>query len=157
MNWPAGGEPAAAAIDEVNTGRSSARPEAVWAWLVRPDRWNLYYDNVRGVRHLSGPWPEIAMGSRFSWTTFRTRITTEVTEYQALERLAWSASRLGSHAHHAWVLTATDDGGTLIYTREVHHGAVSSLLRPMLAPRMREMHQRWVDGLARIAESGRRP
>ncbi|MCV7102273.1 hypothetical protein [Mycobacterium palustre] len=38
------------------------------------------------------------------------------------------------------VLTPTDDGGILIYARETHHGAVSGWLRPMLAPRMREMH-----------------
>jgi hypothetical protein len=38
----------------------------VWAWLVRPDNWNTYYGNVLRVRHVSGPWPEIALGSMFS-------------------------------------------------------------------------------------------
>jgi uncharacterized protein YndB with AHSA1/START domain len=157
VNWPAGHEPLDAAINEINTGRSSASPEAVWAWLVRPDRWHVYYNNVRRVHHRSGPWPEIALSSRFSWTTFGARITTEVTECEPFQRLAWSASSPGSRAHHAWLLTATDDGGTLIYTQETHHGTVARLLSPAMAPFMHRMHQRWVDGLSRIAESGERP
>jgi hypothetical protein len=157
VNWPPGHEPSSAAISEINTGRSSATPEEVWAWLARPDRWNAYYNNVGRVRHHSGPWPEIALGSRFAWTTFGTRVATEVTEYEPFERLAWSARAIGAHAHHAWVLTATGDGGTQIYTHETQHGALPRLLRAAMAPKMREMHQRWVDGLCRIAESGQRP
>jgi hypothetical protein len=71
VHWPAGHEPAGAAIHEVNSGRSVATPELVWAWLVRPDLWHTYYANVRDVRHLAGPWPEIGLGSHFSWVTFR--------------------------------------------------------------------------------------
>jgi hypothetical protein len=40
VHWPAGHEPAGAAIHEVNSGRSVATPELVWAWLVRPDLWS---------------------------------------------------------------------------------------------------------------------
>jgi hypothetical protein len=71
VHWPAGHEPARAAIHEVNSGRSVATPELVWAWLIRPDLWHTYYANVRDVRHIAGPWPEIGLGSHFSWVTFR--------------------------------------------------------------------------------------
>jgi hypothetical protein len=73
VHWPAGHEPAGAAIHEVNSGRSVATLELVWAWLVRPDLWHTYYANVRDVRHIAGPWPEIGPGSHFSWVTFRPR------------------------------------------------------------------------------------
>lgn len=112
VHWPLGHEPAGAAINEVNTGRSSASPEAVWAWLVRPDRWKEYYGNARRVRALSGPWPEVELGTVISWLTFGAPVRTEITEFEPFERLAWTGSGLGSRGHHAWVLTARGDGGT---------------------------------------------
>ncbi|QNR39528.2 SRPBCC domain-containing protein [Mycobacterium avium] len=157
VQWPAGHEPAGAAIHETNLGASRAAPEAVWAWLVRPDRWHDYYSNAKRMRTRGGPWPGVELGSRFSWVTFGAPVTTEITEYEPQERLAWTGSGLGSRGHHAWVLTARSDGGTDIRTEETQRGAASKLLSPVLAPAMRRMHQRWVDNLARIAESGRRP
>lgn len=154
VQWPNGHEPAGAAIHEVTTGSSLAPPEAVWAWLVRPDRWSDYYSNVQRVRHVDGPWPEVAMGTVFSWVTFNVPVTTEITEYQQDERLAWTGKGLGARGHHGWVLTARDDGGTDIHTEETQHGALLKLLGVVLAPRMRRMHQVWVDNLARTAERG---
>jgi hypothetical protein len=117
VHWPAGHEPAGAAIHEVNSGRSVATPELVWAWLVRPDLWHTYYANVRDVRHIAGPWPEIGLGSRFSWVTFRAPVITEVTEFEPHERLAWTGSGRGSRGHHAWILLP-EEGGTFIHTEE---------------------------------------
>lgn len=157
MNLPPGHEPSDAAINQVNTARSTASPEAVWAWLARPDRWDVYYRNARRVRHLSGPWPELALGSRFSWTTFNVPVTTEVTACEPFGRLAWSAQRRGLRAHHVWLLTPREDGGTEIYTQETQHGWVPRLFWPVILPSMRRMHQHWVDGLSEIAASGQRP
>ncbi|WP_344596267.1 fumarylacetoacetate hydrolase family protein [Streptomyces violaceusniger] len=155
--WPGGHAPDGAALHVVNTATSTAPPEAVWAWLTRPDRWSEYYNNVRRVRHVSGPWPIIALGSTFTWWTFNTRVTTEVTEVEPYERLAWTGHGLGSRGHHAWILTARADGGTGIHTEETQRGAASRLFRPVLVPNMRREHQRWVDELGRRAETGRRP
>lgn len=156
VHWPAGHEPAGAAIHEVNRGRSEAAPEAVWAWLTRPDRWGEFYSNARRVRHLGGHWPEVGLGTRFSWVTFGAPVTTEITEFDPPHRLAWTGSGLGSRGHHAWVLTPAEDG-TSILTEETQRGLASTLLSPVLAPAMRRMHQCWVDNLARIAATGTRP
>ncbi|MCV7029690.1 hypothetical protein AWC25_14930 [Mycobacterium sherrisii] len=129
----------------------------MWVWLARPDRWEAYYRNVRRVRHLGGPWPELALGSRFSWTTFNVPVTTEVTDCEPFGRLAWSAQGRGLRAHHVWLLTSCEDGGTEIYTQETQHGAVPRLLWPVILPAMRRMHQQWVDGLSEIAATGRQP
>jgi hypothetical protein len=107
VHWPAGHEPAGAAIHEVNSGRSVATPELVWAWLVRPDLWHTYYANVRDVRHIAGPWPEIGLGSQFSWVTFRAPVITKVTGFEPYERLAWTGSGRGSRGHHARILLRT--------------------------------------------------
>lgn len=156
VRWPAGHEPAGAALHEVNVCSSSADPEAVWAWLVRPDHWREFYVNALRVRHVTGPWPELALSTRFSWITFGAPVTTEVTEFEAPHRLAWTGHGLGAVGHHAWVLTATA-GGCEIHTEETQRGRAVSLLAPLLGPVMRRFHQRWVEGAARIAESGRRP
>ena len=156
VRWPAGHEPLGAALHEVNTCRSSADPDAIWAWLVRPDHWREFYGNALRVRHRAGPWPELALGTRFSWITFGAPVTTEITELEAPYRLAWTGSGLGSVGHHGWVLTPTEEGCE-IRTEETQRGLAVGALAPVAAPIMRRVHQRWVEGAARIAESGRRP
>jgi uncharacterized protein YndB with AHSA1/START domain len=151
VRWPVGHEPEGAAIHEVNLGQSSAPPEAVWAWLVSPERWSTYYSNAHDMRPLAGSWPELDLGTRFSWVTFGTRVTTEVTEFEPFARLAWTGSGRGARGHHAWMLTPRTDGGTDIRTEETQRGALLKVVRAVHAPRMRRLHQQWVDNLARIA------
>ncbi|MGL5864010.1 MAG: SRPBCC domain-containing protein [Phycicoccus sp.] len=153
--WPTGHEPPGADVHVVNTGRSRAAPDEVWSWLVRPDRWSTYYGNARRVRHRSGTWPEVTLGTRFSWVTFGAPVTTEVTDLERPSRLGWTGTGLGARGHHLWVLERTDDGGTVIRTEETQRGTAVRLLGPVLVPTMRRQHQRWVDGLSRVAERGR--
>jgi hypothetical protein len=157
VRWPAGHEPRGAAIHAVNLARSAAPPSAVWSWLADPTRWEAYYGNAHHVRHLAGSWPEVHLGTRFSWTTFGTRVTTEITEYEPFERLAWTGRGRGARGHHAWILTPRSDGGTDIRTEETQRGLLPAVVRPVHARRMRRAHQHWVDSLAQIAASTLRP
>jgi uncharacterized protein YndB with AHSA1/START domain len=150
VRWPAGHEPTGAVIHEVNCGHSHASPDRVWAWLTRPDQWGVFYNNASSVRSISGDWPQIGLGSRFSWVTFNVRVITEVIEYEPYERLAWTGAGHGSRGHHAWLLTP-DASGTIIQTEETQRGLLSRLSSPFLRPRMRREHQNWVDQLALIA------
>lgn len=157
VRWPVDYEPHGAAIHVVNTCASDAAPEAVWAWLVRPERWNAYDDNVSRIRHLAGAWPVLDRGSRFSWVTFGVPVITEVTECELSSRLAWTGSGRGSRGHQAWLLTGLIGCGTAIRTEETQRGAASLIARPFLARAMRQRHQRWIDGLARIALESDQP
>jgi hypothetical protein len=157
VRWPVGHEPAGAGVHVVNHTTSTAATDAVWAWLVRPDTWGSFYSNARRVRPRSGPWPEIAAGSVFTWTTFNARVTTTITEFEPFERLAWTGGGLGAVGHHAWLLATRPDGGTTISTEETQRGRVVDVMRPLLRRRMATMHQRWVEGLAQRAETGERP
>jgi uncharacterized protein YndB with AHSA1/START domain len=133
-----------------NELRIDAPPERVWAWLARPDLWPSYYRNARLVRHLEGPWPEIELGSRWRWLTFGALITSELVECEPHARLAWDASGLGARGHHGWVLEPLD-GGTRVVTEETQRGWGIALVKPALRPMMLRQHQRWLEGLARVA------
>jgi hypothetical protein len=157
VRWPDAHVPQGASIYVSNHTRTTADPELVWAWLIRPEQWSRFYGNAKRIRHRSGPWPELAMGSRFSWVTFGASVTTEITEFEPFKRLAWTGvAALGSTAHHAWLLDA-DGPEWEIVTEETQRGFLPKLVRPGMRPAMLRQHQRWIDQLARLAESGEKP
>ena len=47
--------------------------------------------------------------------------------------------------------TPGEGGGTLIHTEETQRGWAVRLARPVMQPAMVRFHQRWVDGLGRVA------
>jgi hypothetical protein len=47
--------------------------------------------------------------------------------------------------------------GLEIVTEETQRGRLPRLVAPMMRPAMLRQHQRWIDQLARLAESGERP
>jgi uncharacterized protein YndB with AHSA1/START domain len=156
LSWPDEHTPDVSVFHAVNELEMPAKPEAVWAWLVRPDLWPSYYSNARLIKHLGGAWPELELGSRFRWLTFGALITSEVIEYAPTERLAWSAKSLAGSGHHGWVLQPRD-GGTFVRTEETQKGLGMRLIKPALRPLMVRMHQRWLEGLSRVASQGAPP
>lgn len=154
--WPDAHAPEGAAIYAANHTRTTADPELVWAWLIRPDQWHRFYGNAKLIRHRSGPWPQLGLGSCFSWITFGALVTTEVTEFEPLRRLAWAGRGLGATAYHVWLLDG-DGPEWEIVTEETERGFLPTLARPWLRPAMLRQHQRWIEQLARLAESGERP
>jgi len=156
LRWPEGYEPEGAAFHAVNRLEIDAPRERVWAWLARPDLWPSYYPNSRLVRHLEGPWPEVELGSRFRWLTFGALITSEIVECEPTERIAWNAKGIGSRGHHGWLLEKRR-GGCRLVTEETQRGWGIRLVRPALRPLMLRYHQRWLEGLARVAAEGDPP
>jgi uncharacterized protein YndB with AHSA1/START domain len=156
ISWPDEHTPEASVFHAVNELQMQAPPENVWAWLTRPDLWPRYYSNARLIRHLGGPWPELQLGSRFRWLTFGALVTSEVTEYAPTERLAWSAKSMAGSGHHGWVLRP-EGGGTFVRTEETQRGLGMRLISPGLRPLMTRLHQRWLEGLGRVAAEGPPP
>jgi len=153
IRWPAEHRPEVSRFLAVNELQMEADPDGAFAWLCRPDLWPSFYGNARLVRHLDGPWPRVKLGSRFRWLTFGTFIASEIVEYDPPERLAWSASGIGSRGHHAWVLRR-QEGGTLVHTEETQRGWGIAIVKPALRPLMVRQHQRWLEGLAGAAAQG---
>jgi uncharacterized protein YndB with AHSA1/START domain len=156
VNWPDGHRPEESAFHAVNELQIAAEAEVVWAWLCRPDLWSRYYSNARLIKHLGGPWPQLELGSRFRWFSFGAFVTSEVIEYEAGQRIAWSAKTVGGSGHHGWVLRR-QAGGTHVRTEETQKGLGIQIVRPVLRPMMVRVHQRWLEGLSRRSVEGAPP
>jgi len=151
--WPAGTEPEGAPVYTYNAIDVAAPPERVWAWLVRATTWPSYYDNASNIHFPGGGGPELALGARFTWRTFSVSVDTTVTELVPNERLAWRGKTVGGTGHHGWVIERTA-GGCRVVTEETQRGIVPSLGRLFLRRGLLTQHQRWLEGLKRVAESG---
>ncbi|HEX2571711.1 MAG TPA: SRPBCC domain-containing protein [Polyangia bacterium] len=155
FRWPEDLTPARASLHAVNVLESDVSAEAVWAWLVRAGRWKDFYSNCWGLELLdaSSSGPDLRPGTRFRWWTFGVRVETVVEEFVPCERLAWRGQGLGARGYHAWLLEPVP-GGLRLRTEEVQRGVAPRLLRPLLLPSMRHYHQRWLEGLVRVARLG---
>jgi hypothetical protein len=156
INWPEGHRPEESAFHAVNELQMEAEPEAIWDWICRPDLWPSYYSNAKFIKHLAGPWPKLELGSRFRWLSFGAFVTSEVVEYEHARRIAWDAKVLGGRGYHGWVLQP-ESGGTLVRTEETQKGPGIQIVKPVLRPMMVRLHQRWLEGLARVAAEGGPP
>jgi hypothetical protein len=72
--WPAHYDPKNCPVHVRNELSMSAASEAAWAWLIRAQLWPSWYPNSSNVRFLEGSPPDLALGTRFNWTTFGIRI-----------------------------------------------------------------------------------
>ena len=153
VRWPADAAPQGAAVYTYNEIDVAAPPAAVWAWLVRAPAWPSYYGNASNVRFPDGGGPDLALGTRFTWRTFGVNVETTVTEWVPNERLAWRGKTLGGTGHHGWVIEPTA-AGCHVVTEETQRGIVPMLGQWFLRRGLLTQHQRWLEGLKRMAESG---
>jgi hypothetical protein len=105
------------------------------------------------VRFISGPPPDLAVGTRFGWKTFGVHLESTVQEFVPPERLAWDARGRGVDAYHAWLLVRTAEGCNVV-TAEVQRGWLARLQNMFLPSRMFDQHQVWLERLRDQALSG---
>ena len=153
ISWPDDHTPERSAFHAVNELQMPAEPEVVWAWISRPDLWPSYYSNARFIKHLGGPWPKLELGSRFRWWSFGAFVTSEVVEHEPAERISWDAKVLGGRGYHGWLLRP-QDGGTYVRTEETQKGPGIQVVKAALRPMMVRLHQRWLEGLSKVAAEG---
>lgn len=161
FRWPDDLAPAHAALHAINVLDSDVSAEAVWPWLIRATRWHEHYPNCWGLKLLDhaaagsdGTLTDLQLGTRFRWWTLGVRVETVVEEFVPCERLAWRGEGLGARGYHAWLLEPIPGGGLRLRTEEVQHGIAPRLLQPLLLPSMQHTHQRWLEGLVRVARLG---
>ena len=62
-------------------------------------------------------------------------------------RIAWLATGVGVQAYHAWLITPTATGCTIL-TEETQHGLIARAGRLVFPNRMERWHQKWLEALA---------
>ena len=157
ISWPAAYLPASAPVFVHNEIMVDAPAEVVWAWLLRAELWPSWYSNASDIHFLSHAAPDLRNRSRFRWKTFGLRLTSKVLEFDPPHRLAWDAHGIGVDAFHAWLLTPLADGSTHVLTEEVQHGWLARLGQRFNPTGIQAQHQRWLEALARQAQSGLPP
>jgi hypothetical protein len=126
-----------------------APADRIFAALLRPGEWPSFYGNAKDVE-IEGGAAELALGTKFHWTTFGVRVHTTIEELVVDRRLAWSGHALGSTAYHGWSIEPVP-GGCLVVTEETQQGIIPYVGRFFLRAGLLKWHQRWLEGLARVA------
>ena len=151
--WPPGHAPGESSVHVRNEITIEAPPAAVWAWLLRAERWPDWYRYASDMHFISHAGPNLRDRSRFRWKTFGLHVTSKVLEFKPYTRLAWDARGMGFSGWHAWVLTPVA-GGTHVLTEETQSGWMARLGKTVLPSRMSRMHQVWLESLGRQAGTG---
>ena len=148
VQWPTEFAPAAMPVHIVNRLVVAASPAAVWAKLVAAHAWPSFYKNSANVRVDGGG--DLRPGVSFQWRTFGLNLRSTVEEFVPAERIAWSAVGPGIVAYHAWVITPTATG-CAVNSEETQRGVVARLGKLVFPRGMHTEHQKWLEGLARVA------
>jgi hypothetical protein len=152
--FPEGKRPDESPIYTHNEFTIDAPPEQIWAWLIRAQRWPEWYGNAKDI-DIEGGSQDLALGTMFHWTTSGVRVHTRIDEFVPNRRLSWSGLPvLGATAYHGWVITPREGGGCVVVTEETQQGILPSVGRLYFRPRLVQWHQRWLEGLAKMAARG---
>lgn len=155
FRWPERFRPDRAPVHVRNEIAVEAPPEVVWAWLVRAADWPRWHPNARRVR-IGGGSDALFLNARFTWSTFGVSLQSRVEEFEAPERIAWSALGWGVDVYHAWLIEPRP-GGCRVLTEETQYGWACRLGSLLMPSRMSRGHQMWLERLAARASGGMPP
>ena len=150
IDWPARYAPGRMPVHIVNRLDAAVPAGLVWSRLIAAAGWPAIYANARDVR-IEGGGAALFDGARFTWKTFGVSLRTRILEFTPETRLAWYATGPGITAYHAWLITPTAAGCTIL-TEETQRGLVARAARRLFPTRMEQWHQRWLEALAAPAD-----
>ena len=131
----------------------------VWSWLIHAYQWSSYYSNAEKVVFVTDTESStLKENTRFTWSTFGVDLQSQVREYVENERIAWDGrGSLGLNVYHAWLIVPRPEGGCLVRTEERQHGITARIGSVIFPNRMHTQHQRWLEGLQKMAQQGLPP
>lgn len=153
IRWPPSDHPDRSDVHARNEQIVHAEPEQIWNWLVRAPYWPHWYRNAWFVR-LDGGAHRLGAGTTFRWTTFGTRISSQVVDFDPPNYIGWLWWRRGARGYHGWILTRLGDGRVRVTTAETQRGAVPHVLHRVLQPALYAAHAYWLRRLAKKAPAG---
>lgn len=156
VNWPEPNHPRNSAIYSLNEIEMDAPPEVVWRLLIDAENWPSYYPHAEDVKIVTGE-PQLAPGAKYTWRTAGMQFVCVVREFVPTRRIGWNAyfteGGEASSTYHGWVITPTAGGGTHVLTEETQRGPDFLELARTHPGVLWQVHQDWVENLARTAEA----
>nr|WP_310524386.1 SRPBCC family protein [Polymorphobacter sp.] len=149
IHWPPRFDPATAPVHVCNSLDIAAPPALVWDLLIHARAWPGFYANASNIV-IEGDRAALGPATRFHWRSFGVNLTSTVEEFVPHHRIAWLAHGLGVEAYHAWLITPTATGCTVL-TEETQYGLLARAGALLMPRRMHTQHQNWLEGLAREA------
>jgi hypothetical protein len=131
IDWPEYNHPKNCPIHVRNELDMPAKPEDIWAWIIRVTLWPSWYENSSDINVLKGSSDELCLGTVFRWKTFGFTNTCKLTEFIPNERIAWEANIFGLSVFHGWVLTPSEKGCHGL-TEETNSGWIAQILKKLL-------------------------
>lgn len=141
-------------IDEAAPIRSAhevlidAPVERVWALLADPAGWPTVAPAIHEVR-VAGD-GMAAVDTRFTWINGRAKIASRFAVVEPLREITWTGRAMGSRAVHRHLLTAREDGTTLLRTEESMAGTLLGLFYD--SAKLHAELTRWLDSIKTAAE-----
>jgi hypothetical protein len=153
ISWPEGLYPEECPVFCHNELDCELSPQQLWPWLCRAVRWHEFYNNCHRLRILDDGGIDLQMGTRFRWWTFGVPVETVVDSFEPNRYLSWTGTGLGARGHHVWLLEPSEHG-CLVTTEETQRGVAVGIISPLLKLGLQYFHQRWLQGLERVAHQG---
>jgi len=151
IQWPSDLNPQNSPVYTHNELEMPAKPNIVWAWLIRATRWPEWYSNCKDVKIVEGESKvDLSQGAVFMWKTFGMRVVTRVEVFEPFTQLAWRGKGFLGKGYHAWLIEETQNGCKVI-TEEVQSGFMISIGRRQIKQRLLKEHQNWLKGLAKMS------
>lgn len=151
--WPAGFPAEQPGIVGFAVREVAAPADAVFQWLLRPELHTEYYGALRGVRHVSGPWQPIGVGTRLSFflgAIFVPPVKVVQADPELLS-MAWAGGGPGLKACHAFTVKAIDDSRSLLRSEEKWVGPVARATGALTKGTLQKVQTEWVEAVARAA------
>ncbi|MFI6792115.1 SRPBCC family protein [Nonomuraea sp. NPDC050383] len=142
-------------IDEAAPIRSThevvidAPAERIWALLANPADWSAFDPAIHDVR-IAGD-GDVTVDTRFTWVNGRTSIASRFAVVEPLREITWTGSAMGSRAAHRHVITAREDGTTLLRTEESMAGTLLGLFYN--SAKLHAELTRWLGSIRTAAEA----
>jgi uncharacterized protein YndB with AHSA1/START domain len=153
IHWPAGFDPAAAALFAHNEVRINVNCERVWNQLIEARSWPKWYPNAQKVKLMHTYSTALKEGTVFRWETFGQLLESRVDEFVPSSRIGWYGAAPDSPPsfYHTFYLTPDGDGCSVV-TEETGNGPVAAYLRKTDENAMHRGHDLWLASLKGIFE-----
>lgn len=152
LRWPAGFSPECSDVWARSEIAVDAAPAVVFSHLAAVSRWKSTFSGIRDARAPGAGCGYLATDREFEFELDGLRLSAQVTEFVAGQRLAWSGQGIDIIAYQAWVIAA-DLGRSRVLAGFSARGPAAIALREPDPGAAQRTLDRWAADLKSAAES----